>query len=154
MSEGTRFHARLMLVDDDPAQARLWERMLRRGLGKDMVIDVLTDPLAALTYAQDYSVDILVTDLSMPEICGLDLLRCVKARNKCAQVLVITANSTTAALFESIDLGAADYLLKPFQPEVLVDLVRQAVARIDRWREAVAGTYRLGLNKPAPASAS
>jgi CheY-like chemotaxis protein len=154
MSVQTNRPASVLLADDDPAQVRLWRHVLRSGLAEDTPIEVMTDPLAAVTYVQNHMVDILVTDLSMPGIGGLDLLCCLKARNQCAQGVLITGTSTIESLLASIDLGSVDYLLKPFQPEVLVELVRQADARLQRWRVALAGTFRRVHTQLAPASGS
>ncbi len=136
MTDIPHFPARLLLVDDDPSQIRLWEHVLRRDLGEQIQIEAMSDPHAALTHTLNHGVDILITDLSMPDVCGLDLVRCVKARNKYAQVLLITGTSTTDSLLASIDLGTTDYLLKPLAIETLVELVRQADARLRRWRHA------------------
>jgi DNA-binding NtrC family response regulator len=142
MSYALQMPVRLVLIDDDPAQLRILERVLRRGVASHIEIEGLTDPREALDRLQSEWVDILLTDLSMPEISGLDLLRCVKERNRFVQVLLITAVASSDALLEAIDLGASDYLLKPVDHQLLVGLVNQAADRLYRWREALAGTLQ------------
>lgn len=142
MSYALQMPVRLVIIDDDPAQLRILERVLRRGLASHIEIEGLTDSREAFARLQTEWVDILLTDLSMPDINGLDLLRCVKERNRCVQVLLITAVASSDALLEAIDLGASDYLLKPVDHRLLVGLVNQAADRLCRWREALAGTLQ------------
>src|SRR4051812_47537597 len=149
MSYALQMPVRLVLIDDDPAQLRILERVLRRGLAPHIEIEALSDPHEALIRLQTEWVDILLTDLSMPDISGLDLLRCVKDRNRCVQVMLITAIASSDALLEAIDLGASDYLLKPVEHRLLVGLVHQAAARLQRWREALAGTLQR-THRPEP----
>ena len=66
----------------------------------------LTDPQDAHRWIEENSVDILVTDLEMPGINGLELLRCVKRINPGAQVLFITGSSTLEALTDAVDAAA------------------------------------------------
>jgi DNA-binding NtrC family response regulator len=133
---------RLVIIDDDPAQVRILERVLRRGIASHVEIEGLTDSREALTRLQSEWVDILLTDLSMPDISGFDLLRCVKERNRFVQVMLITAMASSEALLEAIDLGASEYLLKPVDYRLLVGLVNQAADRLYRWREALADTLQ------------
>ena len=142
MSANSYCPTRLLLVDDDPELLELWEHVLREAFDGQIHIDALSDSNAAIKLVQRHSFDILVTDLSMPDVNRLDLIRCVQSRNRCAQTLLITGTSTVESLLESVDLGAADYLLKPIQPEQLIEVVRSADARLNRWRVALAGAFR------------
>ena len=85
-------------------------------------------------------VDILVTDLEMPGVDGLELLCWARRKNPCAQVLFVTGHSTLNALTDALELGATDYLLKPVDQAQLITLVEDAEKRLRRWREALAGT--------------
>ena len=94
----------------------------------------------ARSWIEGNILDILVTDLEMPGVNGLELLRCAKRRNVCAQVLFVTGHSTLDALTDALELGATDYLLKPLDQAELVELIGDAERRVRRWREALAGT--------------
>ncbi len=130
----------LLLVDDDPAMVRLLTKIIDRSFGNRMQLHSLTDPRAARQWIEQNLVDILVTDLEMPGVNGLELLRWAKRKNPCAQVLFITGHSTLASLTDAMELGATDYLLKPLDQAELIALVEDADSRLRRWRTALAGT--------------
>jgi len=140
---------KMLLVDDDPSMARLLAKIIERSFGDRLVLHALTDPKQARQWIEDNVVDILVTDLEMPGVNGLELLRCAKRKNPCTQVLFVTGNSTLDALTDALELGASDYLLKPLDQSELVALVEDAEKRLRRWREALAGTFVAGSGQPA-----
>lgn len=144
----------LLLVDDDLLQARYLLHVLRDRLPERFQLHLVTDPRTALERVEATGVDLLVTDLDMPEIDGLALLRAAKLRNSAVQTIMLTAASTSEALLEALDLGAADYLLKPVDPALLVALVEQAEQRLQRWRTALLGTFGRRHKDPAPAEAT
>lgn len=139
----------LLLVDDDPSIVRLLSRILERSFGDEIVIQSLTDPTEARSRILEGGVDILVTDLEMPKVNGLELLRCAKQRNASTQALFFTAHSSREALLEAIETGATDYLLKPVDQEQLIELIRQALSRLQRWNLALAETWRQRREQPA-----
>jgi DNA-binding NtrC family response regulator len=131
---------KLLLVDDDPSMVRLLTRIIDRSFGNRVQLRSLTDPEEAHRWIEDDVVDILVTDLEMPGVDGLELLRCTKRRNPCAQVLFITGHSTLEAIIGALELGATDYLLKPLDQAELIAFVEDAEKRLRRWRGSLAGT--------------
>ena len=80
------------------------------------------------------SVGCIVTDIRMPEISGIDLLRRVKEINPGLPVIVITGHGDVPLAVEAMKLGAADFLEKPFDDEALIAAIRAALNR-DRERE-------------------
>jgi DNA-binding NtrC family response regulator len=132
----------LLVVDDDPSMTRLVVTVLERALGDELSIEALTDPAVARERLDAGGIDIMLTDLEMPGVNGLDLLRCAKRRNACTQVLFFTGHSSQDALLSALELGAADYLLKPVDQQSLVELITQAHHRQQRWRQALAETWQ------------
>lgn len=130
----------LLLVDDDESMVRLLSRIIERSFGGRIRLQALTDAAVALSWLESNLADILVTDLEMPGVNGLELLQCAKRRNPCAQVLLITGHSTLNALIDALEFGATDYLLKPIDQAELIALVEDAEKRLRRWREALSGT--------------
>lgn len=130
----------MLLVEDDPMMLRLLRTIVQRSFDGRFTLEALTEPLAALEWMDSHVVDILVTDLDMPDVSGLGLLRSAKYRNPCAQVIFVTGCSTPEALTTALELGATDYLLKPFDQEEFIELIEDAEKRLRRWRIALAGT--------------
>lgn len=134
--------SRLIVIDDDPAIIRLLGHAIETAFAGEITVDTMTDPADALRRIDGGCVDILLTDLEMPAINGLELLRFAKRKNPCTQVVFLTGNSTQQALLEALEHGAADYLLKPIDRDALVAIVREAHDRGVRWRAALAETWR------------
>jgi DNA-binding NtrC family response regulator len=135
--------ANLVLIDDDPAMVRLLTSIIRRSFHHDIEMQPYSDPTLALDCLEQELIDIVVSDLEMPEINGLEILRLAKRRNPCAQVLLVTGHSSVNALLEALEHGASDYLLKPVDEASFLHLIGDALARVSRWREALAGTLSL-----------
>ena len=132
----------IVLVEDDPAQARALSQVLRRDVIGDVEIVTFTDSCEAATHIECSWIDVLVTDLDMPDLDGLQLIERARRHNSWTQSLLITAASTASSLIEAGDLGVADYLLKPVDHQLLVRLIHQSLDRLDRWQEALTGTLR------------
>jgi len=132
----------LLIVDDDPSMVRLLTKVLGRSLQDKINIESLTDPVEARERINNGGIDILITDLEMPGINGLELLRCAKRRNVCTQVLFLTGHSTQEALLDAFELGATDYLLKPIDQEQVIELIDQSYIRLRRWQRALADTWQ------------
>ncbi|MEE8452628.1 MAG: response regulator [Thermoguttaceae bacterium] len=132
---------RLLLVDDDPSIVRLLTTVIERSFQDQIELKSLTRAKDARSWIEQEVVDILITDLEMPDVNGLELLRCAKRRNACTQVLFITGHSTLDALSDALELGATDYLLKPLDTGEVVELVEHALSRQRRWTAALARTF-------------
>ena len=116
--------ARVLVVDDD--------RAVRTALERALVIegyDVATaaDGVGALEHAGD--VDVMVLDLTMPNLGGLDVCRRLREQGSALPILVLTARHSTADRVTGLDAGADDYLVKPFALEELLARLRVLVRR-------------------------
>jgi len=81
---------KLVLIDDDPAMVRLLAGIIHRSYRHDIEMQPYSDPALAQDCLERELADIVVTDLEMPEINGLEILRLAKSRNPCTQVLLVT----------------------------------------------------------------
>ena len=131
---------RVLLVDDDPDMLQLLEEIIQEGFRDEVQIKATSDPKQARRHLEAEIVDLLVTDLEMPEISGLELLRCAKRKNAWTQVLLVTGHSNLDALTNAMDLGASDYLTKPIDQDELEEVVTSILRRLCRWRAALADT--------------
>lgn len=132
----------LLIVDDDPSMVRLLTKILETSFQNELSLESVTDPEEARRRIDRGGVDILLTDLEMPGLDGLDLLRIAKGRSIATQVLFLTGKSSHHALLEALEHGASDYLLKPVRHEALVERVAEARSRRLRWQMALAATWR------------
>jgi two-component system chemotaxis response regulator CheB len=139
-ASGYKFN--LCVVDDDPAQLRLLVHRLKNVLPDQLNLYGTSSPQEAMERIEARAVDILIADLVMPNLTGVDLLRELKRRNTCTQALIMTATADIESLLTAFELGAVDYLLKPIDPAQVERLVQEAAQRLSRWRVALAGAFR------------
>ncbi|OYV78893.1 MAG: transcriptional regulator [Planctomycetia bacterium 21-64-5] len=135
----------LLLVDDDPSIVRLLTHIVERRLGDKLSVCGLTDAAEAIDWLERNCCDILVSDINMPDVDGLEMLRHAKQRNAWTQVIFITAHSTWEKLTEAVEYGASDYLLKPIDQDDFVSLLSQQYVRCARWQCAVLGTLEAAV---------
>ena len=135
----------VLLVDDDPSIVRLLTHVVESRLGDKLSVCGLTNSGEALAWLEHNCCDILVSDIDMPDIDGLQMLRYAKRRNAWTQIVFITAHSTWDRLTEAVEFGASDYLLKPIDQDDLVTLLSQQYVRCARWQSAVLGTLEAAV---------
>ncbi|MDQ1616390.1 MAG: hypothetical protein QOJ60_2329 [Actinomycetota bacterium] len=133
---------RVLLVEDEPSLAETVERALRRA---GFAVDVAVDGVDGLHQAREFAYDALVLDVMLPGLSGLDVLRDLRSRGRWAPVLILTARDDSKDIAAALDLGADDYLTKPFSLEVLVARLRALLRRGAPERPVVlnAGDLRL-----------
>ena len=114
------------MVEDEAALAET----VRRGLSNEgFVVDVMHDGVSGLSAATENSYDVILLDLMLPLKNGYDVLRELRARSVWTPVLMLTAKDGEYDETDAFDLGADDYLTKPFSFLVLVARVRALVRR-------------------------
>ncbi len=117
---------RLLLVEDD----RMIGEGLKKALGKGgFAIDWVQDGDTALLTIKDTSYDILILDLGLPDKSGLEVLQSLRKSGNDMPVLILTALDGTADKVKGLDMGADDYLLKPFALEELEARIRTLLRR-------------------------
>ncbi|MCU1361231.1 MAG: response regulator receiver protein [Ilumatobacteraceae bacterium] len=117
--------ARLLVAEDDRKQAELIRRYLERE-GHSVV--VVHDGRAAIDEARRRKPDLAVLDVMMPNVDGLDVCRVLRADGD-MPIILLTARSTEDDILLGLDLGADDYVTKPFSPRELVARVRTVLRR-------------------------
>lgn len=132
----------LLAIDDDPSIVCLLTHIIEQRLGDRIAVQGETDPERARRWLNENCCDLLISDLEMPGVSGLEMLRYAKSRNAWTQVIFVTAHSTWDKLSEAIEFGASDYLLKPIDHEEIIALLNQQYVRCARWQNAVLGTLQ------------
>ena len=116
---------RILVVDDEPYMCDVCSRTLQRG-GYDVV--ATSDPRAAeRALRDDRQFDLLLTDIKMPTMSGLDLAHIAKERDPAIAVIIMTGFASMENLQQSVQRGVADFLSKPFELEHLRLAVDQAL---------------------------
>ena len=123
---------RVLIVEDDPAQ-RTGLTQLVSGWGFD--VSNAPDGAAALDQISTSPPDVIVSDLVMPRMGGLDLLRALRQQGLEITTILLTAQATVDTAIEAIRLGAYDYVSKPIDPQRLRILLDQVVERLARQQE-------------------
>ena len=117
---------RILVVDDDPRIAA----SVRRSLTYDGYdVDVVHDGSSAIDAVRSAPPDVIVLDLMLPGIDGLEVCRRLRAAGDNVAVLMLTARSTVPDRVTGLDAGADDYLVKPFAHEELLARVRTLLRR-------------------------
>ena len=122
MSAGSAL-TRILVVDDEPAILRF----LRAGLGSQnyLVIEAQTGQ-AAIDAARQHRADLIVLDLGLPDIDGLEVIRHLREAGVALPIIVLSSRENEAAKVTALDLGADDYITKPFGIDELLARIRAA----------------------------
>lgn len=124
--------ARILVVDDDKVARDVLEKLLG---GDGFAISTAASGEAALAEAARSLPDVVLTDLQMPGIDGIELCRRLRQIDGNLPVVVMTAFSDMQAVIESLRAGAQDYLIKPLEYEVVLSCVNRALAQRNTARE-------------------
>src|SRR4051812_41341205 len=117
---------RILVVEDERSMAGL----LRQGLEEDgHAVTLAGDGRHALEIAEAAEFDLILLDVMLPGINGLDVARRLRARHNPVPILMLTARDATADIVQGLNLGADDYLTKPFSFEILLARVRALTRR-------------------------
>jgi two-component system, repressor protein LuxO len=117
---------RLLLVEDTPSILRLYHEVLKT-LDVEL-IDAETGA-RALDVLDETIPDVVLLDVELPDINGIDILRRIRARDLPCAVIVVTAHGSVKTAVEAMREGAYDFIIKPFPPDRLIVTVRNALER-------------------------
>jgi two-component system alkaline phosphatase synthesis response regulator PhoP len=117
----------ILVVDDEPRIAEICRDYLERAGFKVMIAGNGVD---ALTLARTKQPDLIVLDLGLPKMDGLDVTRSLRKRSN-VPIIMLTARVEESDTLIGLELGADDYLTKPFSPKELVARVRAVFRRVD-----------------------
>jgi DNA-binding response OmpR family regulator len=119
---------RILVAEDDRPVASF----LKKGLeAEHYAVDVVPDGQEALYMAEEYDYDLVLLDLVLPKMDGLQVLRQIRNRKKNLPVLVLTGRTRVEDRVKGLDLGADDYMVKPFAFRELTARVRALLRRGD-----------------------
>jgi EAL domain-containing protein (putative c-di-GMP-specific phosphodiesterase class I)/ActR/RegA family two-component response regulator len=139
---------RVLLVDDNPDLVNITERVFRRA---GMLVECAWDGLTAADLVRRTEFDVVVSDVAMPGLDGLALLRAVRERDLDVPVILVTGAPDVQAASRAIEYGAFRYLTKPIELSVLSRLVEEAsgICRIARLNRQILALHGQGAQRPS-----
>jgi DNA-binding response OmpR family regulator len=131
---------KILVIEDDPQMQKVLHRIFReQGYG----VTVCGDGQTGLDAFRSVRPSVVILDLMLPNIFGRDLCKIMKAEQAGVPVIVVSAISEVADKVLLLELGADDYVTKPFSPRELMARVQSALRRTKK-PETVTATYRFG----------
>jgi DNA-binding NtrC family response regulator len=116
---------RILVVDDEPNMLRLLKTILMDKTGYE--VTTTNNPLEVSKLLQEDHYDLVITDLKMPLVDGIDLIGIVKNIDAAMPIIVITAYGTIETAEEAIQKGAYDFITKPFRKETILITIKRAL---------------------------
>lgn len=133
----------LIVEDQEKLRTILKERLNEAGY----VLDAAADGEEALDYLHFTSYDVIVLDIMIPKMNGLELLKVIRSQKNATPVLLLTAKDSIEDRVKGLDLGADDYLVKPFAFEELLARIRSLLRRKKTEIQSVLTLEDLTLNR-------
>jgi DNA-binding NtrC family response regulator len=123
----------ILAIDDEPDLLRLLERIIQEKTPYNITVTNNSLEVPMLLEKNEY--DIIITDLKMPGMDGLDILKYVKENNRFEQVIIITAFGSLETAMEALSQGVYDYITKPFKKEQIIFTIDRAMKFQNNVRE-------------------
>ncbi len=119
---------RILVVDDEPNMLRLLKTILMDKTGYE--VTTTNNPLEVSKLLQEDDYHVVITDLKMPLVDGMDLIEIIKKIDRNLPIIIITAYGTIETAEEAVQKGAYDFITKPFRKETIIITIRRAL----EWR--------------------
>jgi DNA-binding NtrC family response regulator len=115
----------ILVVDDEPNMLRLLRTILMDKTGYE--VTTTNNPLEVSKLLQEKPFDLVVSDLKMPLVDGMDLIDIIKKIDAKLPIIIITAYGTLETAEEAVQKGAYDFITKPFRKETILITIRRAL---------------------------
>jgi DNA-binding NtrC family response regulator len=119
----------ILILDDEPLVGRRLKPILEKEGGYH--VEIFVEPKKALARLEEKKFDIVVTDIRMVELDGLEVLENVKAKSPGTKVIMITGYATVEVAREAVTKGAFDFITKPFRVGTIRDAIMKAAKALD-----------------------
>jgi DNA-binding NtrC family response regulator len=138
---------KLLIADDEKNVSLVLQKELAR---RNYEVSVANDGRSAVEFAQKVDYDVIVMDMTMPQMDGIQALKVIKQGEPSPEVIMLTGNATLETAIEAMKAGAYDYLTKPCKIEELDVLIRKACERRDLQKDNLYMQTRLSRKESAP----
>ncbi len=125
---------RVLVVDDDPQSLQFVQLLLEK---RGFTVTCAHSAEDALEIVNREDILVVMTDIYMPGMNGIELLREIKKARGIIQVIMVTASDDLELLLKALEGGADDFLLKPLDHERIAEALEAASARVTRWRNTM-----------------
>ena len=115
---------KVLIVEDDNAMAQMCAKLIRRRGHSVLIAGSAQDALAILREGRD--IDVVLSDVHMPQMSGVQLLDRLRALDATVPIIFMTGYSQLLSPSEAQEIGAADYIMKPFDPDILLGTLERA----------------------------
>lgn len=124
----------LIIDDEEEILLTLKKNLMLEGYN----VETCNDSLRALEMIKNYKFHIVISDIVMPNMDGVQLLKEAKAYDALTQVIMMTGYSTMEKTMQSLEFGANDYILKPFKSiDSIIEIIEYSIQKLERWRESI-----------------
>lgn len=117
---------KLLLVDDEERFLNTTQKLLNKS---GYEVYTASSGLIALEFLKSRAIDVVILDVKMPGMDGIETLRRLKKQFPMVDVIMLTGHATVEHAVEGMRLGAVDYLMKPADPEVLIQKAKSAIEK-------------------------
>ena len=115
----------IVIIDDETDLLDLLKLILTEKT--DCTVLTTSDPKQALDWCREYDADVFISDLRMPQLEGIELLKLLKERDETIPFIIMTAYGTIESAVEAMRQGAFDYITKPFRKEQILMTINKAL---------------------------
>ena len=129
---------RILIVDDEETITLLLKKVIEKD---GYEVDVANSAASAIFLINKKKYHIVLSDILMPDMDGLELLREIRNKDPMIQVVMMTAGVTMSKTLTSLELGAADFILKPLDMEEVLLVIRLCGAKLKRWQGVIRAAY-------------
>ncbi|MEP6896430.1 MAG: response regulator transcription factor [Chloroflexota bacterium] len=134
----------ILVVDDEPVARQSLSEILRL---EGYAVNSVPNGQAAVEYVRTHPIEIIIVDLRMPGMDGLEVIQVVNQISPETEVILLTAFGTTESAIQALRLRVHDYLLKPAPPSQVVNSVKKGLARREARLKARSGTVNMEVDE-------
>ena len=130
---------KILIVDDEDTILELLSDYLTES---GFSVETINNPVEALKIVEKGVIKIVLTDIKMPEMSGIELLENIKRINGLVQVVIMTGYGSLENTVRCLEQGANDYLLKPFNNmDEVKSVINKTIEKLDRWENVLKDIY-------------
>jgi DNA-binding NtrC family response regulator len=133
MKKGGGMAEKILIVDDEPDMLKLLSMILRERTS--YAVTTTNNPLEALDLAKKEGFDLVISDLKMPGLDGIELIDAIKKVDEDIPIIIMTAYGTVESATEAIQKGGFDFITKPFRKEQILFTIEKALKWLKVQRE-------------------